>query len=105
MSKSIPSPFVNFAKMIKNALSEADVPAQVYSCDISGELTADKTGYPLGAVVEDGVITDFLVALGNCGRDDTDTLTMSVDLKVNGVSVLSNPVSIDGASGEAGEAR
>lgn len=104
MSKSLPFPFVNFPKIIKNAIGEADVPAQLFSYDVSGELTSNIVGMPIGGVVESGVITDFLVALGNCGRDDTDDLSMSVNLKINGVTALSTPVVITGASDEAGVA-
>ena len=43
-----------------------------------------------------------MIGVANCGRDDTNTLKLAADLKLNSVSVISGEVSISGVSGEAG---
>ena len=97
----VPFPSVNFPKHIRAAMNLGDVPSQIFSYEKSGEVTASIINQPLGVVMEDGVLTDFIVGLNVCGRDDTDALTTTVNLKKNGTTVLSSTLDIDGTSGEA----
>jgi hypothetical protein len=98
----LPFPSVNFSKLVQKAMSVQSMPLQVLSYDQSGEVTSSVIGQPIGTVLADGVLSDFVVSLANQGRDDTNDLSLSVDLLLNGASVLSTPVVLIGASGEAG---
>ena len=98
----LPQPSVQFGKLMRQTMAKDDMPSQVFSFARDGNLTAGIT-VPLGVVLEDGKITDFLVAVANNGRDDDNSLGLSAELQKNGVSVLSGEVEIsDSASGEAG---
>jgi len=103
-SNKHPFPSVNFPKQVQEAMVDADIASQIFTYNKTGNITSDFSGEPIGTVLENGLITDFLVAVGNCGRDDTDALQLSANLKLNGTTVLSGEVEIDGVSGEAGSA-
>jgi len=99
----LPMPSVNFGNILKQQMVKDDRASQIFSYNKVGNITANISEAPVGAVLEDGVITDFLVALGNRGRDDAETLSIAAVLKKNGTSVLSGEVTLsDSASGEAG---
>lgn len=100
----LPLPSVNFPELVRQAQNLGDIPSQTFGCVISGEITTDVTGQPICTVLEDGVLTDFVVSVSQQGRDDTDSLVLSADLLKNGTTVLSAPVELEGASGEAGVA-
>ncbi len=99
----LPKPSVNFDKLVRQTQADADRVSQTYCYNKIGNITSSITGAPIGVVVESGTITDFVVGLSNRGRDDVHDLSLSVDLKKNGVSIISGELSIDDSvSGEAG---
>jgi len=70
---------------------------------VSGELTANKSGAPIGACGLPGTISDVWFSLGQSGKDDTNTLSMTVDVKLNGSTVLTTKPIIAHVSGEASQ--
>jgi len=68
---------------------------------ISGEVTASSPGRILGAVNVAGKISDVWFSVGASGKDDSDTLSMTVDVMINGTSCLTTPPVIAHVSGEA----
>lgn len=98
--QDIPLPSVGFPKQIKQAMSDVDLPSQTIDYAVSGEFVSGETNRPLGVVAHDGELTDFILAAEGQGRDDADDLALSGELKVNGSSVISSPVIIEGVSGE-----
>lgn len=72
---------------------------------MSGEVTADKFGVPVGTAKFDGKISDVWVTVGASGRDDDQTLSMEVDLKIDGNSVFTTKPKISYVSGEASAAK
>jgi len=97
----LPFPSPSFPKMVRGAMQNNEIAVQTLSYGYSGELTSGETGQPLGAVTEDGTLVDFVVSVENQGRDDTDDLSVGADLLLNGVSVISGEVTLEGVSGEA----
>lgn len=70
---------------------------------VSGELTTNVTGKPMGAVRFPGRVSDVWLSVGGSGKDDTNTLQVAGDVLINGTTCLStNPV-IAHVSGEAAQ--
>jgi len=67
----------------------------------SGEITADKGGYPIGAARFAGHISDVWITVEGSGKDDTNPLSMAANAYINGVSCLTTPPAIAHVSGEA----
>jgi len=67
----------------------------------SGELTGNITDAPLGSVNDGGKVSDVWVSVECSGKDDTNTLSLTVDVKINGTSCLSTTPIIAHVSGEA----
>ena len=67
----------------------------------SGELTTNATGVPLGAANIGGNISDVWISVGRSGKDDSNTLSLTVDVKINGTTCLSTAPVIAHVSGEA----
>lgn len=68
---------------------------------ISGELTTDVRGCPLGAANIAGKISNVWMSVEQSGKDDSNTLSLTCDVKINGTSCLSTPPVIAHVSGEA----
>ena len=68
---------------------------------VSGEITANVTGAPLGAANVGGRVSNVWLSVGKSGKDDVDTLSLTVDVKINGTSCLSTAPVIAHVSGEA----
>lgn len=91
-----PYPSPAFKKQIANAV----VP-MMYS--YSGELTGTISNQPLGAAVTSGKVSGVWMTIEASGKDDTNTLSLSGDVSINGTSCLTtNPV-IAHVSGEASQ--
>nr|BDD45814.1 hypothetical protein 13 [bacterium] len=71
----------------------------------SGEFSANITNRILGAPRDDCRISDAWFSVSESGRDDTDTLRATLDVKINGTTCISTNPSIDGAIGKASEQR
>jgi hypothetical protein len=70
---------------------------------VSGELTTNISGAPLGACGLPGTISDVWFSVEASGKDDTNTLSMTIDVKKNGTTVLSTAPIIAHVSGEASQ--
>jgi len=68
---------------------------------ISGEVTASSPGRILGAVNVSGKVSDVWMSVGASGKDDSATLSITADVKINGTSCLTTPPVIAHVSGEA----
>ena len=68
---------------------------------ISGEFTASKPGMPLGAANVAGRISNVWLSVGASGKDDTNTLSLTADVKINGTSCITTAPIIAHVSGEA----
>ena len=67
----------------------------------SGEITATKTGMPLGTPDVDGYIKNVWLSVLECGRDNTNTLSIAADVKINGTTCLTTQPKIYGINGAA----
>lgn len=79
---------------------ESVVMSPMIAC-FSGEITANKGGYPVGAVRFAGHISDVWLTVEGSGKDDTNTLSMAANAYINGVSCLTTAPVIAHVSGEA----
>ena len=68
---------------------------------ISGELTTNVSGAPLGAANYGGKIQDVWLSVEGSGKDDSSTLSLTVDVKINGTTCLTTAPVIAHVSGEA----
>lgn len=100
MGNRIPYPSVGFPKQVRAAMEEETLAIQTLAYSYSGEVTSEEVGVPLGVVAKAGQLSDFVVAVQEGGRDDNDDLIASLDLKVNGASVLDSAITLTGLSGE-----
>ncbi len=67
----------------------------------SGEITGTTLGLPLGAVRTGGKISDVWLSVLGSGKDDTNTLSITTDVYINGTTCLSTAPVIAHVSGEA----
>jgi len=67
----------------------------------SGELTTNISGAPLGASNVGGKISSVWLSVEESGKDDANTLSLTVDVQINGTSCLSTTPVIAHVSGEA----
>lgn len=94
--KQMAGPFVSIG-----ALKQVAQNTQEMFYAISGQVTADMLGCPVGVAKIDGVIT--LVGLGvtGSGRDTSNALTLEADVKINGTTAMTTKAKINKNSGEA----
>ena len=71
----------------------------------SGELTTNVTGYPVGAFRNAARISKLWLSCGASGKDDSNTLSFTADVKINGTSALTTAPAIAHVSGEASQAK
>ena len=67
----------------------------------SGEISASAPGRLLGASNVGGKVSDVWLSVGESGKDDSATLSMTVDVMINGTSCLTTTPVIAHVSGEA----
>lgn len=70
---------------------------------VSGELTANQTGVPMGSVGLPSRISDVWLSVAGSGKDDTNTLQVSADVMINGTTCLTTAPVIAHVSGEAAQ--
>jgi hypothetical protein len=70
---------------------------------VSGEFTTNVTGKPLGAVGMSGRVSNVWMSVGASGKDDAATLSLTVDVKINGTTCLTTKPIIAHVSGEASQ--
>jgi len=90
-----PYPSPSFAK-----LGSADIVSPLVAT-ISGEFTVSKRGVPLGSVALPCRVADVWASVGASGKDDSNTLSFAVNVKINGTTCLSTQPVIAHVSGEA----
>lgn len=71
---------------------------------VSGEITGSDNGQPLGVASVPGKITGAWLALDEKGNDNTNVLSMELDITVGGTSIFSTKPKITAISGETGAA-
>lgn len=74
---------------------------QSFGACVSGEFTANQMGTPIGAVKKAGQIANVFLSCIASGKDDSNTLSFTCDVFINGVSCLTTPPVIAHVSGEA----
>jgi len=93
--RHFPYPSVNFPQQVNEAVETSLVSL------VSGEITADVKGAPLGAAKGAGKAVDAWISVGGSGKDDSNPLQISGEIYLNGVSILSTLPVITHVSGEA----
>jgi hypothetical protein len=93
-----PYPSVHFDKQV----SQADTLAPLMGT-VSGEVSANKPGLPLGVARSAGKVTAVVFSVLTAGKRDTDCPSGEVDVMINGTSVLTTKPSIRHLSGEASQ--
>lgn len=97
--KSMKGPFATIGV---NKQVAANVPVPLVAT-VSGEITASKTGIPLGAVMTGGRVSNVWLSVLKSGKDDTNTLKITGDVFINGTSCVSTNPYISHVSGEASQ--
>jgi len=93
----LPLPSVTFGEFVNQEVMGPMVSA------ISGELTASVKTATLGAAKKSGTVRDAWFSVGASGKDDDDTLSVALNVYINGTTCLStNPV-IAHVSGEVSQ--
>jgi len=90
-----PNPNPGFAKQV-NEVVEPTLKAV-----FSGEITNTIRGYPLGAAKYAGNVSDVWMSALASGKDDSNTLQVALDVKINGTTCLTTQPVIAHVSGEA----
>jgi len=70
---------------------------------VSGEITTNVAGSPIGAARTGGRISDVWISVAASGKDDTNTLSLTTDVLINGTTCLSTAPVIAHVSGEASQ--
>lgn len=68
---------------------------------VSGEFTANVSGAPLGACNVAGKVSNVWLSVQASGKDDSNTLSLTADVLINGTSCLDTAPIIAHVSGEA----
>lgn len=68
----------------------------------SGQLTVDTYNIPLGMVRTAGNVTDVAASVLESGRDDSNALSLEIDILINGTTCLTTKPKILGNKGKAG---
>lgn len=93
--RQYPYPSVNFAQQV-NEVTEPSLVA-LYS----GQITASKAGVLIGAVKGAGKVVDVYLSIKGSGKDDSNTLSFTADVYINGATCLTTAPVIAHVSGEA----
>jgi hypothetical protein len=97
--KSMKGPFVSVAI---NKQIAANVPVPLVGV-ISGEIKASAMGMPLGAVMTGGRVSNVWLSVAASGKDDAQTLRLTGNVYVNGITCLTTQPYIGHVSGEASQ--
>ena len=93
----VPTPGVSFNKLI----SANVVGPFVFA--VSGELSVNKTGVPFASPSMGCRVSNVWLSVAASGKDNSNTLSVEVDVKVNGTSCLTTKPKIAHVSGEASQ--
>ena len=93
------SPYTDpsFSKQVEFVLSQS------FGDCVSGEFTEDKMNAPIGSPKTAGKIANVFLSCEQSGKDDTDSLSFTTDVRINGVSCLTTPPVIEHVSGETSQ--
>jgi hypothetical protein len=69
---------------------------------VSGELTANSV-LPLGLARFKGAVKDVFISVAASGKDDSNTLSVAGEVRINGTTCLSTQPAIAHVSGEASQ--
>jgi len=67
----------------------------------SGEITTDSDNGVMGAVNAGGRVSNVWMSVAASGKDDTNPLSIAVDVRINGTTCLTTQPFISHVSGEA----
>lgn len=95
MRDLLPYSSPHFSKQCEFAIGQS------FGACVSGEFTANQMGTPIGAVKKAGTIANVFLSCIASGKDDSNTLSFTCDIFINGVSCLTTPPVIAHVSGEA----
>jgi hypothetical protein len=91
----LPKPSFDFPSQVSKSLF---IPLQGI---ISGEFSVSSPGRTLGCVNMPGKVKDVFFSLGAGGKQDAATLSVAVDVKINGTSCLTTQPKFTHTSGES----
>jgi len=94
MRNLTPYPTPAFSAQVEFAASQS------FGLGISGELTADVSGTPIGCPKKAGKVANVFLSVNKCGKDDTDPLQVTGEVYINSVTCLTTKPSIGYVSGE-----
>jgi hypothetical protein len=77
--------------------------SQSMSYCVSGEFTANDMGFPLGVPKRAGKIANVFLSCEQSGKDDSNALSFTCDVRINATSCLTTPPVIAHVSGEASQ--
>ena len=69
----------------------------------SGEITTNKDNISIYAPRQAGRVANAYLSVGASGKDDSNTLSLELDVKINGTSVFTTKPKIAHVSGEASQ--
>jgi hypothetical protein len=94
-----PLPNPRFAQQV------SDIVMPPFLGGVGGDITADAANNMLGVARYPGAITEVFFSLGASGKDDTNPLSMTVDVNINGTTIFTTQPVIAHTSGESSEHR
>jgi len=98
-TKGLPLPYVEANKQ------QASYIMAPLTYSKSGEFTTNISGLPIGALRNGARISDLWLSCQESGKDDTNTLSFTADVLINGTSALDTQPVIAHVSGEASQAK
>ena len=99
MRQLLPYPSPEFSKQCEFAIGQS------FGACVSGEFTANQHGTPIGAVKKAGKVANVFLSCIASGKDDTNTLSFTADVFINGTSCLTTQPVIAHVSGEASQSK
>lgn len=93
--RQYPYPSTNFAQQVNEVAEPALI--ALYS----GEITASKAGVLIGTAKGSGVVKDVYLSIKGSGKDDSNTLSLTANVYINGTTCLTTAPVIAHVSGEA----
>jgi hypothetical protein len=92
-----PFPSPAFGKQVEFAI------AQSFGAAVSGEMTVHVRNAPLGAPKVAGKVANVFLSCEQSGKDDSEDLSFTCDVYINGTSCLTTPPAIAHVSGEVSQ--
>jgi hypothetical protein len=92
-----PYPDPSFSKQVEFVLSQS------FGDCVSGEFTQSKLNAPIGSPKTAGKIANVFLSCEQSGKDDTDDLSFTTDVRINGTTCLTIAPIIEHVSGEVSQ--